>query len=221
MLDWAYGVHMTVFEWSSSILGMLGFGLGVVNLIWMMRKHSPRLDIDVPEARMFKARIEKRDDSFSPNENREVAVLDLFVAISNISQTGNTIVSVQHTQPYKTKPFEDGDVLVIGKKVQDISKVYGDEKPFRSNIYFDPRDTIRNKVPAYLTPGSRIEGSLVGEIQGKVDTLEEAFDLVVVVKDSHGRTYKKSVRVNPEEPIDKTQYPLGVGVAPTIEVCSI
>ena len=46
-------------------------------------------------------------------------------------------------------------------------------------------------------------------------------DLVVVVKDSHGSTYKRKVLVNHEEPIDKTKYPIGEGVCPTTKVCSI
>lgn len=212
---------MSTFEWSSSILGMLGFVLGIFNLVWIIRKQSPRLDVDVPVARIFKARLENKIGPHYPTETREVVVLELFIAVSNASQIGNTVVTIQSEQQYEIASFDEKDGLIVGKRTQDLSHLYGGEKVHHTPIYFQPQAAISSKTPAFLAPGTRVEGSLTGEIKGGNALVAEAFDLVVIVKDTHGNTYKKQVRVNREEPIDKAKYPLGEGACPTTKVCSI
>jgi len=170
-------------------------------------------------ARMFKARLVKQNGYF-PNEEREVFVLDMFVAVSNVAQVGNTVVSVQSEQQYEVTSIDEEAALIVGERVQDVSPIYGGEKVLRQAIYFLPKASIGSKLPAFLASGTRVDGGLTGEIRSGNGSIAEAIDLVVVVKDTHGNTYKKKVRVKHEESIDRTEYPLGEGVCPTIEVCS-
>ncbi|MGE4297566.1 MAG: hypothetical protein AB7E47_06010 [Desulfovibrionaceae bacterium] len=211
---------MSVFEWTSAMLGMLGFALGVLNLVWMVRRQSPNLSVDVPVARMFKAHLERRC-AVPELFERDVVVLDVLVAVSNVSQVGNTVVSVESGMRYNLVAFGEEDVLIVGERTIDVSKIYGDDRILKGPIVFQPRDAIGGKVPARLAPGDRIEGALTGEIKQGDSPLGESFDLDVLVRDAHGKTYKKTVRVNREEPIDLSTFPLDEGVCPCIKACSI
>jgi hypothetical protein len=176
---------MSIYEKTAVLLGVLGFFLGIVNLLMNYRYHRPNLRVITDNVCYF---IVAKSKNRSFIEHAYVGVIDIRVSIYNTSSKNNTVIGLEF--------FSDAKISDIDKK-----QIYGLTRPFSTVINISTANCSILGFSEWGIPKQYFEVLPqpigVGDVCKLAVTLEVGSDITgddisvnIKVKDANARVYK-------------------------------
>lgn len=208
---------MTSLEMVTASLGVLGFVISTAHVIWTMRHQLPRLDVTAKSGHIFDAKIHTTNPVCWHEKEREVAIVDVVVGISNCSVRRNSAISMSwHGKEIEALPKDVR--YVIGEQTVDISAVMPGET-MRNTHYWAPSVQWDDVLPVSLPEGGYFQAHCSGVVTD-LQALGNQPKISVAVTDAFGKTYRASVTLNHGTPIDAAKSLRGEPAVASGGACS-
>ncbi len=179
------GLSMSVFERVSAVLGLLGFILGVVNILLRVSDRRPAMRCTIGDKQCFHGKWTIR--GALSMEEKEGSIIDFVLGIANISQINNTVEKIDCEADHPLKPVPEQPIARATNTIKNLT-----DKPVNVDVHWKrPDREWRLLVPQPIQPGSTIEASICYRIPGPPLPPGEEINIRVSVKDCFGKTHTK------------------------------
>ncbi len=199
---------MTQYESFTAILGVLGFVLGLVNIILRIIDRRPKLLIDARDPSFFDAEIIV-DTLPGMHESRIGTILNIPLEISNIAPLDNSVVSVTCSAVYNLRELSKDNRYIIGHRYLDLEHLYGLPDKRKMEEYWQyPAEQWNAMVPIHLPSGAHKTGYICYEMDTPNHDQSESVSLEIEIKDAFNKIYKKSFVAHWSLPVPKHSIPI-------------
>ena len=178
-------------DWAVAV-GVLTLLVAAGTLIWQMRSRRVHLNLEIDGQRSRFITVEVRRNVTGITESETHTGINILLAASNVSERPTTIRKITARAPAMLEALPENACFVTDVRVRP-HRLYNKSMTEEEVTYWGIPDGW--STPHHLLPGGHHEAALTYLLAGDPQPRESKLLVKLTVFDSHGKRYRKAVRL--------------------------